>query len=158
MCRPLTLCVKNKFEATWETIIFSAEIVEGKERGSGSADGDLLLGGLHLPCDMYIGLKAWIEIHFLASTLTLSPIARSHYCCTPTEGQCSKAPCIKPFVCSVDRSDCYSNSTSLCSYFSPSLSFNLSHSLPLVHAVSLSHLASPSHRLSPSIPTFPSKS
>lgn len=89
MCQPLTLCVKKKFEVTRETVIFSVEIVELKEGGSGWSDGDLLLGGLHLSCDMYSGLEAWIEIYFLASTLTLSHIAHSHYCCTPTKGQCS---------------------------------------------------------------------
>lgn len=92
---------------------------------------------------MYSGLKAWIEIHFLASTLTLSPIAHSHYCCTPTKGQHSKAPSIKPFVHFIDRSRCDSNRTSIWSYFSSPPSLNLSHScsLPLVHAVSLPHLA-----------------
>lgn len=52
------LCQKKKFEATRETIIFSVEIVVLKEGGSGLGDGDLLLGGLHLSCDMYSGLKA----------------------------------------------------------------------------------------------------
>lgn len=122
------------------------EIVVLKEGGSGLGDGDLLLGGLHLSCDMYSGLKAWIEKHFLASTLTLSPIACSHYCCTPMKGQCSKAPSIKAFLRFIDRSRCDSNSTSVWSYFSSSApSLNLSHSrscsLPLVHAVSLPHLA-----------------
>lgn len=51
------LCQK-KFEATRETIIFSVEIVELKEGGSGPGDGDLLLGGLHLSCYMYSCLKA----------------------------------------------------------------------------------------------------
>lgn len=132
---------KQKLGATWETIIFSVEIVEGKERGSGPGDGDLLLGGLHLPCDMYSGLRAQIEIHFLASTLTPSPVARSHYCCTPTKGQRSKEPphlpSIKPFVRFIGRYGCYSNSASLWSHFSSP------HFPPVSH---------------PSLPTFPSKS
>lgn len=133
------------------------EMVELKEGGSGLDDGDLLLRGLHPSCDMDSGLKAWMKIHFLASTLTLSPITRSHFCCTPTKGQCSKAPSIKPFVHFIDRPRCDSNSTSLWSCFSSPPSLNLS----LLPAPRSCHQSPPScnlPRLSPSLPTFSFKS
>lgn len=53
MCVGLLAFVSKKFEPTRETITFSVEIVEGKRWGPlGFGDGDLLLGGLHLSCDI----------------------------------------------------------------------------------------------------------
>lgn len=52
------LCKKKSSKRLEKQSYFFAEIVELKEGGSRPGDGDLLLGGLHLSCDMYSGLKA----------------------------------------------------------------------------------------------------